>query len=124
MEPKVVLRIDRIRAMLRSVLDARFGRPTDFTPTAVRRLAYPTEGHEMSVFLRAAADELRSRAIHELGLERYKFVAVVSVGTTPGTSTVQASRCLLDARRDGFVTESIADSRMYAVATLYAMYVE
>ena len=57
-------------------------------------------------------------------VERYKYVAVVSIGPTVNTELIIASRCLLNADFDAFASYTFDEHGLFAVATVYAFYRE
>jgi hypothetical protein len=62
---------------------------------------------------------------HTVGLRRYKFVAVVSIGSVvekPGV--LFAGRCLWTPSTDNFVSASFSNDSLYAVVEVYAVYFE
>lgn len=61
----------------------------------------------------------------DAGLRRYKFVAVVNVGSVAEHPDMQlASRCLWVPNTDAFSSASFSNDSLFAVATVYAVYFE
>nr|XP_002732142.1 PREDICTED: tctex1 domain-containing protein 1-B-like [Saccoglossus kowalevskii] len=63
--------------------------------------------------------------VKALGFKRYKYVAIVSIGSIkerPGMNF--GSRCLWDPKWDSFTTIKYANSSLFAVAMIYGVYFE
>jgi len=60
--------------------------------------------------------------VKALPLRRYKLVCSVVIGQNGGQAVRHASRCLCDADNDGFASASYANSSLFAIATVYAVY--
>jgi len=61
----------------------------------------------------------------DAGLRRYKFVAVVNVGSVVEHPDMQlASRCLWAPSTDAFASACYTNDSLFAVATVYAVYFE
>jgi len=61
----------------------------------------------------------------DAGVRRYKFVAVVNVGSVAEHPDVQlSSRCLWVPSTDTFSSASYSNDSLFAVATVYAVYFE
>lgn len=61
----------------------------------------------------------------DAGLRRYKFVAVVNVGSVEEYPDLQlASRCLWTPNTDAFASASFSNDSLFAVATVFAVYFE
>jgi len=61
----------------------------------------------------------------DAGVRRYKFVAVVNIGSVSEYPDIQlSSRCLWVPNTDGFASASYSNDSLFAVATVYAAYFE
>ena len=98
-----------VRELLRGLLAERLA------PTAVKDWKYSSEG------TKPLTDAIRAR-LKALQLPRYKFVVHVVVGENRGQGFKLASRCLWDAACDDLATESYSNDNIFAVATVYGVY--
>ncbi|XP_031558813.1 tctex1 domain-containing protein 1-B-like [Actinia tenebrosa] len=64
------------------------------------------------------------RELKMLGIARYKFVCTVTIGQLRGQTLRVASRCIWDHELDSFVSESLKNKTLFAVATVYGIYQE
>ena len=61
----------------------------------------------------------------EAEVRRYKFVALVNIGSVSEHPDMQlSSRCLWVPSTDGFASSSYSNDSLFAVATVYAAYFE
>jgi len=61
----------------------------------------------------------------DAGVRRYKFVAVVNIGSVTEHPDMQlASRCLWVPSTDAFASTSYSNDSLFAAATVYAVYFE
>ena len=98
-----------VRELLRALLAERLA------PTAAKDWKYSSEG------TKPLADAIRAR-LKALHLPRYKFVVHVVVGENRGQGFKLASRCLWDAACDDLATESYTNDNIFAVATVFGVY--
>lgn len=59
-----------------------------------------------------------------LGYQRYKILCKVTIGEKKGQGIRIASRCLWDAKSDGWVDAVYETPEMFAVAVVYGVYLE
>ncbi len=67
------------------------------------------------------ADEIRDR-LKELNIPKYKLFVHVVLGESRGQGVRLSTRCFWDADTDAYVSESIKNDTLYAVATAYGIY--
>ena len=67
------------------------------------------------------ADEIRDR-LRDLNLPKYKLFVHVIIGETRGQGIQVSNRCFWEAETDAFVSESVKNDTLYAVATAYGLY--
>ena len=60
----------------------------------------------------------------EMAFPRYKFVVQVIIGEDTEQSVQMASRCLWDHNTDNFAAATYRNSSLYAIATVYGLYME
>lgn len=65
-----------------------------------------------------------TKRVKELGFDRYKIVAVVTVGELANHGVRIASRCLMDQETDNYASGQYKNSSLFGVATVYGMYYE
>lgn len=68
--------------------------------------------------------EIIKNRVKELNYERYKIACIVTIGQLAEQGLVMASRCCWDSSKDTFATGSFKNKTLYAVATVYAAYLE
>ena len=98
-----------VREMLGALLAERLA------PTAAKDWKYSSEG------TKPLAEAIRQR-LKALQLSRYKFVVHVVVAENRGQGFKLASRCLWDASIDDVATESYTNDNIFAVATVFGVY--
>ncbi|XP_077988562.1 dynein light chain Tctex-type protein 2B-like [Glandiceps talaboti] len=59
-----------------------------------------------------------------MGFERHKIIADVVIGNVADQGAEISSRCLWDAKTDGFASTYFRNGTLFAVATVYAIYFE
>lgn len=69
------------------------------------------------------SDRIRD-AVKELGLERYKFVCTVSIGSLEEQGFRLGSRCLWFSLTDASATAVFKNSSLFAVAIVFGVYME
>ena len=69
------------------------------------------------------SDVIKART-KELPLPRYKLVVSVEIGQSAGQSVICVSRSLWNASTDDFASASYRNESLFAVATVFAVYVE
>ena len=67
---------------------------------------------------------IKGRVKQLSGVERFKIVVNVIVGQGQATSLQHSSRCLWNDSFDNYVQHTYSGSGLYAVATVYGVYVE
>jgi hypothetical protein len=67
------------------------------------------------------ADEIRDR-LKDLNLPKYKLFVHVVIGESRGQGVQISNRCFWDDETDAFVSESVRNDTLYAVATAYGLY--
>ncbi|NXB78532.1 TC1DA protein, partial [Donacobius atricapilla] len=72
---------------------------------------------------RDIAEAVRAR-VKALAVPRYKIVVVAHVGQLAGQSLQVGSRCLWDPQSDTFSSYVFKNASLFAVATVYGVYVE
>jgi len=65
-----------------------------------------------------------TKRVTELGFDRYKIVAVVTVGELANHGVRIASRCLMDQETDSYGSGSYKNNSLFGVATVYGLYFE
>lgn len=68
--------------------------------------------------------EQAKRRARDLGLPRYKFVCLVSIGPLEHAALTMASRCLWTPTTDTYAEHSFKTKTLFATAVLYALYAE
>ncbi|XP_060600404.1 dynein light chain Tctex-type protein 2B-like isoform X2 [Ruditapes philippinarum] len=110
MEPPEKFRPDKVRPIIEKVLATNLkGRKYD-----------PTE---CSLLSKALSDDIKHQ-VRALKFDRYKIIALVTVGQKTDQSVSVGSRFLWDADRDNFAAASWCNKHVYAVGTVYAVYYE
>lgn len=71
-----------------------------------------------------ASEELKDKVKLELSCDRFKFVSMVYLGAKLNQGMSIASRCLMDERFDRCATASFQNGSLFAVATIYGIYLE
>lgn len=69
------------------------------------------------------ADLIRDR-VKELDFHRYKIVCHVTIGSLAGQAMQLASRCLWDDQTDNYVSHVYQNSNLFAVVTVFGVYLE
>ncbi len=62
--------------------------------------------------------------VKELNYERYKIAVIASVGQLQDQGMVAASRCVWDTNLDTSASASFKNKTLFAVATVFAVYLE
>lgn len=73
------------------------------------------------------ADVIKQRMKEQAFSKRYKYVCMVTIGERRGPrpfGVMVTSRCIWNTDTDNFASTSIKSKRLFAVATLYALYSE
>lgn len=68
--------------------------------------------------------ERMKMAVKELGLDRYKVIAVVQLGEMKQQGLEVASRSLWDSQRDSFVSTQFQNASLFCIATVFGVYLE
>ena len=63
-------------------------------------------------------------SIKELKYPRYKFICMVTIGQFGTASLAEGSRCLWDSNNDNYACAHFQNNSLFAVATLYAVFLE
>lgn len=110
LEPDAKMQLARIEGIAEDVMsDTLSGE--DYDPNKTRLL------------IKKVSDKVLQK-VKELGIERYKFVVLVSIGEYKDQGVRLASRCLWDDKRDNWIEALYENSSMWAVTTVYGVYYE
>ena len=107
--PSARFPVAAVQALLRALLAERLA------PTAAKDYKYSSEA------TKPLADAIRAR-LKALALPRYKFVVHVVVGENKGQGFKLASKCLWDPACDDLACESYTNDNVFAVATVFGVY--
>ncbi|XP_041461050.1 dynein light chain Tctex-type 5-like [Lytechinus variegatus] len=78
-----------------------------------------------AILAAAISDAVKQKVKMLCGLDRYRLVVNVDIGSrVPGQEVVIASRYLWNTDTDGFATVSSQNRTMYSVVTVYAVYMD
>ena len=69
------------------------------------------------------ANEIRDR-VKTLNLKRYRVVVYVQIGSKNGQHVFVASRCVWAEKTDNFASASFQNSHLFAIATVFGLYLE
>ena len=72
---------------------------------------------------KTVSEVIRSR-VKDLNLRRYKLVSLVYIGQLANQGIKLGSRCLWDPSNDNFSSYSYQNGSLFAVATVYGIYLE
>ncbi|KAL3868882.1 hypothetical protein ACJMK2_041638 [Sinanodonta woodiana] len=72
---------------------------------------------------KSLSDEIKDR-IKKLQFDRYKIVVMIYIGENKGESLLITSRCVWDAKLDGYATYTYSTSTFFCTATVYCLYNE
>ncbi|EDV23101.1 Tctex1 domain-containing protein 1-B [Trichoplax sp. H2] len=72
---------------------------------------------------KTVSEVIRSR-VKDLNLRRYKLVSLVYIGQLTNQGVKLGSRCLWDPSNDNFSSHSYQNASLFAVATVYGIYLE
>ncbi|XP_006637139.2 dynein light chain Tctex-type protein 2 [Lepisosteus oculatus] len=110
MEPARKFQPRPVQQRCEEIMGEAFGAAT-YEPAACRDLACKV------------ADDILGFA-KEQGFGRYRYVVRIIVGQKRGQSVRVTSRAVWDTEKDNFISLTIENSSLFAVATVYALYLE
>ena len=111
MEPDNLFLTERARGIIREVLEAH-----------LKGKSYVAEeGKKLSFEI---SEEIKRKVKAETRIKRYKFVCVVWIGQVLGQGVHITSRCLWNQHFDNFAQESYKNDRLFAQASVFAVFVE
>ncbi|KAI9184598.1 hypothetical protein H9P43_003653 [Blastocladiella emersonii ATCC 22665] len=89
-----------------------------------RRLTKVTYSAEKAADLSKAISGDIIQGLKALGLDRYKFVADVTIGEFKGQGIRNASRALWDPSTDSFTSATFKNASLFCVAVVFGVYFE
>ncbi|XP_028329331.1 tctex1 domain-containing protein 1-B-like [Gouania willdenowi] len=87
-------------------------------------LQFATYEVEWSQKMTKTLAEVIKSHVKDLGIPRYKYVVLVTIGQIVGHGMQISSRCLWDATNDTFASYSFKNSSLFGIAAVYAVYYE
>ena len=111
MEPDNSFLTEKARGIIREVLEANL-KGKSYVAEECKRLSF-----EIS-------EEVMRKVKAEMRVKRYKFVCVVWIGQVLGQGVHITSRCLWNQHFDNFAQESYKNDRLFAQASVFAVFVE
>ncbi|KAI5938044.1 Tctex1 domain-containing protein 1 [Manis javanica] len=79
---------------------------------------------ELSRQMTKTISEVIKGQIKDLMIPRYKLIVIVHIGQRESQSILIGSRCLWDPKRDTFSSYVFRNSSLFALANVYAVYLE
>ena len=110
LEPERKFKASEAQAIIREELEAQL-KEESYDPKASGQMA------------KTLAEIIKNR-VKELNYERYKIACIVTIGQLAEQGMMMASRCCWDSTKDTFATGNFKNKTLYAVATVYAAYLE
>ncbi|EDO49885.1 predicted protein, partial [Nematostella vectensis] len=104
-----------------------------FSSTIVRELALKIlerelraakyEARKCKVLSMDISEKIRDE-VKRLAYDRYKIIAFVTIGSVHGQGLLVSSRCLWFPLTDGSATAVFTNASLFAVATIFGIYLE
>ena len=110
LEPERKFKASEAQTIIREELEAQL-KEEPYDPKASAQMA------------KTLAEIIKNR-VKELNYERYKIACIVTIGQLAEQGLMMASRCCWDSTKDTFASGSFKNKTLYAVATVYAAYLE
>jgi len=123
---------ERVGKLLNAILNSRLmwktspgATTTGRRPSREQRRKSWSKTANVDELTLSITDEIRA-SVRDLQFDRYRLVVIVSIGdvSVGGTDVLFASRCLWNPDVDAFAEATIRTPILYAVAVVFAVYLE
>ena len=88
------------------------------------KLADITYDNERCSGLSQDLSRMIKQRVQQMNLDRYKLIVTIMIGENKGQGLQMASRFLWNSHTDNFVTAEYRNGTVFAVATVYAVYLD